>query len=356
MERHLKELRLAIEQNVETETLIIRDILFKVFPELEAAFNVGNVITPATPIRSDEGISAPTVSAIPPAEAMADTEDERDEEMSEEELMDYLKSHMPVWSAIDVWDIFRKPKVEELLLKIIADKMPEDMYATTEDSSYVDFIVRLLFSGGYLADHRIPKLDDGSLSRPPPFPHISQRLLRFLNMLALASDNTAKEHGKIFDVESFWTQLRAHFAGEAPAVQTVGKPTASGLVTSARAALASEKDAGVAEKLPAPAATGFDLHAMQARLMGDPGEGELNISAGFVPEVIMPLDDPGRAGGEEPVPVPGTGAMTQLNLRNRIVHARTAINETVEGKRFLRQTKRSSTSITETKERKMQKK
>ena len=322
LEKHLKDLKEAPERNVETEAVIIRDILFKVFPELEAAFNTGDVFSPATPAISgeDESKDEPVGTALPPAEAMTVADDDRDEPMSDVELKEYLHSRLPVWSPIDVWEIFKKPSVEEFLLRYVVDQMPDEVSATTSNSSYTDYVVGLLFSGGYLADHSIPKMDEVSFpfsAMGPSFPAVPNKFLRFLNMLALASENTAKEAGNTFDQETFWRQLRQHFAGGP--VPTVGKPSAKNLISSARATVAAEIQQAVSPS------------------------GEIDV------EQVAGQEHAAGEGGEVVVAPAGN----QLNLRSRIVHARSALNESYivsgDGRLQRRERKRSS-SKTETTE------
>ena len=366
LETHLRDLKDILEKNVETEAVIIRDILFKVFPELEAAFNTGNVISPATPGISPLGdITSPgeaAASAIPPPEAMApDSDDERDEPMSEADLKEYLRSRLPVWSPIDVWEVFKKANVEEYLLRYIVDQMADEMKPTTDDSSFVNMVIRLLFSAGYLADHMIPKPAAAitfPVSVDPSFPAVPNKMLRFLNMLALASENTAKEAGLTFDVETFWRQVRVHFAGSDPVPTAMGKPTAARLVTSARATVAAEKQAATGSGSGVEEGNIADF---QQRLMADPGALNVTLSPGAGGAGGAGLS-PGRgavAGVAGPSGTADEGALTQLNLRSRIVSARSALNESViiTGDRFLRQSKRTSTSdVKESGEKKKRKK
>ena len=311
------------------EVKIFKDLLAKAHPEAEAAGDDGRVITatlpdPPTDQSKDDiasNVEEPTpkdVNFVPPEWAFDMEEEESAIDVPEYIIMSKLKEKLPFPDDVEIWEIMRKPRAEDVLRNLIEASLPVDVSRITDDSKFADFIVHFLVTDFYCEDHTIPPpgltLEDATSS---PLPFVHKNLLSVIQIIA-ANTSCETEAGK-FDINTFWQQIREHF----PDFETVraGKMTATNLIQQTQAAINEEMQATKAARTQTR--EGYERFVKQMQ------EYRSSSSEDTTGDITHTTGDISRTPEGEKSKMDATMDTTSINLRNRVAYAKVGETETV---------------------------
>ncbi len=213
------------------EIAVFRDLFLQAFPDI---FKDGPGINAALVSPPDADSSEPA-SQIPPERAIENGSDIVDVQkaMSAEELTAAVSDRIPFSDDIELHDIFREPRADEVV-ETFLKKLPEGITCSTNSNEYVNHVVTTLFTKMYRDDHCIPVRDNDFTESIIPV--VPKGALSFLHNLAV---HNANDYTGEFDIEMFWRMVRHTFAVPLYASPAT-KPTATDLMMQGRVVVATE--------------------------------------------------------------------------------------------------------------------
>ncbi len=272
IEDRYRKTREAIRKGTKTEITALRDMMYRAHPGLQDTVGAGRLIVAADPPKIDESdetgqeagkMPADDTSSIPPEWAMTAQDEKTSTDqprLSPDRLREQLMALIPFDDDIQIWEMLQKPGAFLVLIEILDGDLPADVGRETSSSNYADHVITSLFSDSYIEDHLVPEKGD----QPPgeeyspahTMPSVPKTLLAVLHAIAVRHSNEK------FNVNTFWTQVRAHFP-EMCKASSGSKPSATCMYQEAQASVTEEDLAAKAAKTKSASAYATFIRQMK---------------------------------------------------------------------------------------------